>query len=340
MNKRAVRRSVRKALRSFAVFLCGSALCTALLLVVNAREAAHGIKALLLSGFDPREGLQKTLLYWPLLILAGLSFGLSWKAGFVNAGIPGQFTIGALLAMTAALLFALPWWVCLAAAALGGALWGALAGVMKPRFLLKEVLSGVMLNFIALYLTQWLWEEALSGRGDNASLYRSGVPVLWTGGNFSVHFGIPVALVLCTALWAALRYTVFGYEIRAGGFSREEALRAGIRADRNLSLAVALSGGLSGLSGGICLLTGMTDVPLSVISNQMGYLGMLAAGLSFFHPLGTVFTALASGAVLSGSEGLPSAFPQEAGQILFGLTLLGAAVLRRNQKVKLGGNGQ
>ena len=332
MNKRAVLRNVWKIIRSIAVFICGSLLCTAVLFFVNGREAAQGIKAMLFSGVLSEEGVQKTLLFWPLLLLCGLSFGLSWKAGFMNAGIPGQFTVGALLAMTVALPFSLPWWLCLIAAMLGGAAWGALAGMLKPHFLLKEVLTGVMLNFIALYLTQWIWEDALSGIGQDASLYHSVIPILWTGNGFSVHMGVPIALVLCALLWVVLRFTVFGYEIRAGGADREEAMRAGIRVGRNISLTAALSGGFAGLAGGMCLLSGLTDTTLSVISDQMGSLGIAVAMLSFCHPLGIAFAALAFGAVYAGSHGLPAVIPREASLILFGFALLGAAVLHRKKE--------
>ncbi|MBR5109370.1 MAG: ABC transporter permease [Clostridia bacterium] len=322
-------------MRSIAVFLGGAAFCALIFLFVNPQETVQGIEALLLPGLFSEEGVQKTLLYWPLLILAGVSFGLSWKAGFMNAGIPGQFTVGSLLAMAAALLFSLPWWICLAVAALGGAAWGALAGLLKPRFLLKEVLCAVMLNFIALYLTQWLWEDVFSGIGENAFLQQSAIPALWTGASFSVPMGLPIALVLCAALWAVTRYAVFGYELRAGGSNKEAALRAGMQVDRNVSLAVVLSGGFAGLAGGICLLSGLTDTALSVISNQMGFLGIPVALLSFCHPLGTVFSALAAASVCAGSECL--VFPWEAGQILFGFALLGAAVLYRKKGNNQGG---
>ena len=249
----------------------------------------------------------------------------------MNAGIPGQFTIGALLAMTAALLFSLPWWICLVFAALGGAGWGALAAMLKPRFLLKEVLAAVMLNYLALYLTQWLWEDVLSGIGEDASIQQSVIPTLWNGNRFTAHMGLPIALVLCAVLWAVMRYAVFGYEIRAGGSNRKAAMLAGMQVERNVTLAVALSGGFSGLAGGMCLLSGMTDTALWVTSNHMGFLGITAAMLSFCHPLGNVFAALAAAAVYAGSDSLPPIFPREAGEILFGFALLSAAVLHRNK---------
>ena len=334
MSGREGKRSVRRFLRSAAVFAISAGAVFALLLCAQPSEAFSGMKALLISGFSP-AGMQKTLLSWPLLLLTGLSVGCAWKTGFLHLGAPGQFTLGAFAAMSGALLLKLPWWVCLMLAALGGAVGGWVLSLIKNRTRLAEVLSAVMLNYTALCLTQWLWEDGLSGAAETASISSSALPVFPLGNQNAVSVGLPIALLLCAALWIVFKFTGIGYEVKAGGSSREAARRAGMPVERNRKLALALSGMLSGLAGGICLLSGMTDTALSVISVRMGYVGIAAAMLSFAHPIGIMAASLAAAGILTGSEALPPVYPQETGMLLLALTLLGsAATQRKNRKQK------
>ena len=334
MSGREGKRSVRRFLRSTAVFAISAGAVFALLLCAQPSEAFSGMKALLISGFSP-AGMQKTLLSWPLLLLTGLSVGCAWKTGFLHLGAPGQFTLGAFAAMSGALLLKLPWWVCLMLAALGGAVGGWVLSLIKNRTRLAEVLSAVMLNYTALCLTQWLWEDGLSGAAETASISSSALPVFPLGNQNAVSVGLPIALLLCAALWIVFKFTGIGYEVKAGGSSREAARRAGMPVERNRKLALVLSGMLSGLSGGICLLSGMTDTALSVISVRMGYAGIAAAMLSFAHPIGIMAASLAAAGILTGSEALPPVYPQETGMLLLALTLLGsAATQRKNRKQK------
>ncbi len=330
MKKRAGQRSGRRILRSLTVFAASAALCAALFLIVNPRESGDGLQALFLSGFSTQAGLRKTLLFWPLLLLSALSFGTAWKAGFVNLGLPGQFIVGAALALAGALLFALPWWVCLLAAAVTGAAWSLLSGILKTRFRVSEVLSGVMLNFLALYLAQWLWEDALSGRGEGGA--SSAMPGLLISEGVSVPAGLFLALGLCAAAWAAERFSVFGYEVKAGGSNPEAAARAGMPVQRNATITLALTGAFAGLAGGMCVLSGLTETTLAVVSGRMGFTGMAVSLLCFGHPLGMIPAAFLAAGLWTGGEALPSAFPGEAADLLAALTLLGASVLHGKRK--------
>ena len=332
MSRRGFRKSIRRILGSLAVFIISAGICAGILGCVNALQAIDVMRALLLSGFTDAECVLKTLMYWPLLILTGLSVGTARKAGVFQVGAQGQFIMGILLALIGALLLSLPWWACLALAALGGAVWNMRPGMLKNRSWVSAVLSAVMLNYIALYLTQWLWEDVLSSLGENAFLAYSVLPVLTVGNGLSVSLALPITLLLCLVLWAVMRFTVFGFEMNAAGSGQDVAERAGMPVKRNKMIVLILSGAFSGMAGGICLLSGMMDSSLSVISFQMGYTGIPVAMLCFSHPLGTVFTALAAAGVYAGSEAMPDVFPQEAVLILVALTLLGSAVLRLKKK--------
>lgn len=330
MKNTACSRAARRF--AFAVGAVGiSILCSAALLCCVAPDRAlTGIKTLLFSGFSSPESVKRVLLYWPLLILTGLSVGVGRKAGFVNTGAPGQFTIGALLALTGAMLFSLPWWACLLISFLGGALWGAVAGLLKTKLQVNEVLSTVMLNLVALYLTQWVWTDALEGReavfSSNAAL-----PVITVGGCvFSI--GLFLASFFCLVFWIVFRFRVWGYELRAGGDNPEAAKRAGMPVSKNALLAACLSGGLSGLAGAVCFLSGMTDTALSELSTVLGYAGLPVAWLCFSNPLGTMLTSLFAACALAGRENLPAEFPGEIAYVLLAVAALAEAVMQKNRK--------
>ena len=323
----------RRARRfAFAVGAVGiSILCSAALLCgVAPDRTLAGMKTLLFSGFSSPESVNRIFLYWPLLIFTGLSAGVGRKAGFLNTGAPGQFTIGALLALTGAMLFSLPWWACLLVSLLGGGMWGAVAGLLKTKFQVNEVLSTVLLNLIALYLTQWVWTDALEGReavfSSNAAL-----PVITVGGCvFSI--GLFLASFFCLVFWIVFRFRVWGYELRAGGDNPEAAKRAGMPVSKNALLAACLSGGLSGLAGAVCFLSGMTDTALSELSMVLGYAGLPVAWLCLSNPLGTMLTSLFAACALAGRENLPAEFPGEIAYVLLAVAALAGAVMQKNRK--------
>ena len=323
----------RRARRfAFAVGAVGiSILCSAALLCgVAPDRTLAGMKTLLFSGFSSPESVNRIFLYWPLLIFTGLSAGVGRKAGFLNTGAPGQFTIGALLALTGAMLFSLPWWACLLVSLLGGGMWGAVAGLLKTKFQVNEVLSTVLLNLIALYLTQWVWTDALEGReavfSSNAAL-----PVITVGGCvFSI--GLFLASFFCLVFWIVFRFRVWGYELRAGGDNPEAAKRAGMPVSKNILLAACLSGGLAGLAGAVCCLSGMTDTALSELSTVLGYAGLPVAWLCLSNPLGTMLTSLFAACALAGRENLPAEFPGEIAYVLLAVAALAGAVMQKNRK--------
>lgn len=326
MSKRKVRQSLGRILRSIAVFAAGAGLCAAVFLLADRSAAENGLKAVF-SGMISEEGLRKTLLHWPLLILTGLSAGVSRRAKRFDIGLPGQFMMGVLFAMAGALSVSLPWWACLGFAAIGGALWSGIAGLVKQGTRTGEAVCGAALNLIALYLAQWLWDTVFSGLDGNASLTGSALPALRFADGFSVSAGLPIALLLCLAAWIVARFTVFGYEMRASGDQPKAAKRAGMAVKRNLKLTVWLSGAFSGLAGGMCLLSGILEPSLPVIAHQVGFTGMAVALLSFCHPLGTALAAFVAAGVYTGTQALPLDDAQEAAGILLAATLLGCAVL-------------
>ena len=328
MSRRRFGRSLRRAFYVIAVWGASFAAVFVLLACANASEVGNGIKALLLSGFSSQAGLSKTLLYWPVILLAALAAGCSWQVGFLNLAVPGQMMLGAAAAMCGALVWRLPWWACLMLAAFGGALSGFTLSLIKTGVRIKPILCAVMFDFFALFLTQWLWEDVLNAAKDNAIA----LPTVFLGNGPEISLGVLIALLICLALWIMLRFTVTGYEIKAISSNRIAAKRAGMPTESIGKTVIVLSGALSGLAGGICILSGKAEsAVVTGLSMEMGAAGLAAALLCFGHPAGIAVAAFCLAGISSGSEALPSAYPREILFVLLALMLLGSAILHRNK---------
>jgi ABC-type uncharacterized transport system permease subunit len=294
--------------------------------------------------------LSQTLLQTTTLILCGLAVAFAFRCGMFNIGGQGQYFVGLYVANWLGHDFAsmspLPHiLLCIFAATLAGALWAGIAGLMKATVGAHEVITTIMLNWIAIWVGEWLFGDG--GPLQNAS--NPAVPIsndIATGARLPVFWGeqqlqgldigIFVALAALVVFWAILNRTTMGYEVRAVGFNPEAAAYGGINVKKNLIRAMAISGAFAGLAGAIDMLGylyhyGQTDIPFS----SVGFLGIAVALLGRNTAVGTGFAALLFGALLFGTtHGLTSNViqPELAGNLTYiiqGLVVLfiGADVL-------------
>jgi simple sugar transport system permease protein len=294
--------------------------------------------------------LSQTLLQTTTLILCGLAVAFAFRCGMFNIGGQGQYFVGLYVANWLGHDFAsmspLPHiLLCIFAATLAGAIWAGIAGLMKATVGAHEVISTIMLNWIAIWVGEWLFGDG--GPLQNAS--NPSVPIsndIATGARLPVFWGeqqlqgldigIFVALAALVVFWAILNRTTMGYEVRAVGFNPEAAAYGGINVKKNLVRAMAISGAFAGLAGAIDMLGylyhyGQTDIPFS----SVGFLGIAVALLGRNTAVGTGFAALLFGALLFGTtHGLTSNViqPELAGNLTYiiqGLVVLfiGADVL-------------
>jgi simple sugar transport system permease protein len=279
--------------------------------------------------------LQKTT---PLL-LGGLAVALSFRAGAWNIGAEGQLLAGA-LAATAIATRALPGapafvavpCLLLAAAAAGAAL-GALAGWLRAARGVSEVLSTLMLNFVALQLVALavhgpLQEAAGAYPQGDALPAAARLPALWR-----VHLGVPGALAAALAVHWLLFHTPTGFRLRAAGLAPRAARFAGIAPERHAALALGLAGALAGLAGAIEV-SGVTGRLFEGISPGHGYTAIAVALLARLSPLGVVPAALFFGALEAGAGAMQrqAGVPSVATEIVQGavvLLSLGFAAARR-----------
>jgi simple sugar transport system permease protein len=288
--------------------------------------------------------LQQTLIVVTPLILTGLAVAFAFRCGLFNIGGNGQYTVGAIVAVQFGVWFAglpgpLHVVVAMLAATLAGAAWGGIAGILKATTGAHEVITTIMLNWIALWVGSYLVgfngpmqdPRAISAPVTRPIADSAHLHVFW--GNpllQGLHIGFFIAVAMLFVYWILLNRTTLGYEVRAVGFNAEAARYGGISVGRNFFLAMAISGAFAGLAGSIDILGWEFNLDLTVVQTvQVGFIGIAVALLGRNSAIGIFFSALLFGALLTGTSTRnldPSVFqPQLAGnltRIIQGLVVL------------------
>ena len=294
--------------------------------------------------------LSQTLLQTTTLILCGLAVAFAFRCGLFNIGGQGQYFVGLFVANWLGVDFAgltpvLHILLCVVAGTLAGAVWAGIAGFLKATVGAHEVITTIMLNWIAFYVGYWLFGAGgpLQNSADKSIAISSDVadsaklPVIWGQQQLQgLHIGIFVAVAALIVFWAVLNRTTVGYEVRAVGFNPEAAAYGGINVKKNVVRAMAISGAFAGLAGtlditGYLYHYGQSDIPFS----SVGFLGIAVALLGRNTAAGVGLGALLFGALLFGTtHGLTSNViqPELAGSLTYiiqGLVVLfiGADVL-------------
>jgi general nucleoside transport system permease protein len=240
-------------------------------------------------------GLDETILKAIPLLLTGLTIAVAFRAGVWNIGGEGQFIAGALAAFVAA-RFGLV--AALIASVIAGAAWASIASLLRWWRNAPEVLTTILLNFIAINLLGWCVNGPLqeaSARYPQSDAVSVALPQLG-----EVHAGVVLAVAAALAMWWLLYHTGEGLRLRATGFNPNAAKFAGVNVDAQIFRAMAISGGCAGLAGGIELL-GVTHRLFERFAAGYGYSGIAVALLAQLHPLGTIVSAFFFGALATGA---------------------------------------
>ena len=256
--------------------------------------------SILISGsVGSRFALEGTLLKSIPLLLTGLSVGIAFRAGVWNIGGEGQFLVGALGAFLGARYGMV---AALAASLIAGALWASIASALRLWRNAPEVLTTILLNFIAIHLLGYAVNGPLqeaSGKYPQSDAVPAAA-MLPSLGASELHAGIVIAVVAAIGSWFLLFRTAEGLRLRASGFNRSAARWAGININAQLVRAMAVSGAMAGLAGGIELL-GVTHRLFERFAAGYGYAGIAVALLAQLHPLGTLASAFFFGALTTGA---------------------------------------
>jgi simple sugar transport system permease protein len=266
-------------------------------------------RALLEGAFLSTDGLIDTLVRATPLVLAGLSVGLCFKAGLFNIGGQGQFLMGGLFAGWAGAelagadpIVAVP--VAVLAGAAGGALFGFIPGWLKAYTGAHEVVTTIMLNYIAALIVSWAILGPLRDQG--ASFARSpdvgnaGLPIIAGSPGHEMHAGVLIALLAVPILWWVLARTTAGFELRTVGASPDAARYAGMRPRLVITATLTIGGLLAGLAGAVEILGVARYIPATYATN-VGFEAITVALLGRANPFGILFGALLIGALHAGA---------------------------------------
>ena len=276
------------------------------------------------------------------LIMTGLSVAFAFKTGLFNIGAAGQYTVGAFMALYSAIVLKLPWWACLIASALGGAVWGAIPGIFKAFLNVNEVITSIMFNWIGLYTVNTLIYQGGSGPMYNLkttktyTLKESASQALlpsfnvkvggkdYFGNMFRPTIGIFIAIAVAVLIWVIINKTTFGYELKACGHNKNAAKYAGINEKSNIVLSMTIAGALAGLGAGLFYLSGSKEwEPLvSTALPATGFNGISVALLASSNPIGCIFSAIfISHITVGGGYMDASIFPGEVSSIISGVVI-------------------
>ena len=319
----------------------GLALCSALIAAAG-KGVIASYAALADGAFGSKKALYETLVQATPLILTGLAVAFAFRAQVWNIGAEGQFFAGTMgsffvidLAGDSAPRAAMIALILVAAAA-GGALWGAVAGVLKARFGTNEIITTVMLNFIILFILSYL----LGGpwRADDTFYFQTErfpesaqFPRLVDGAR--LHLGFVVAVAAALAVGVLLNRTALGYEVRGIGVNPRAGAYKGISAARTTVLVMLISGAIAGLAGA-GEVAGVHHRLQLGISNNVGFVGIIIALVGRLHPAGVVVAAIGFGALVNGATtmqietGVPAALVDVVQGVSLVLVLVATVAVR------------
>ena len=297
---------VQTLLASLVCILLGLLVGYIALLIINPKGATEAIISVVKNFWaysKPDKQLKNfgvTLVTTAPLLMCSLSVLFAYKVGLFNIGAAGQYVAGAGACLYFALALRMPWYVCMIAAMLAGALLGAVSGMLKAYRNVNEVISCIMLNWISLYLVNMLLSPVKNPTGKDtytlASQNKAAIlPTLGLDKIFNqknVTIAIPLAVLMCIIIWILLNKTLLGYELRATGLNKNAAKYCGMKDKFNIILTMAIAGALAGMGASLLYLSDFEQWAVTQASLPgTGFNGIAAAFLGGLNPIGAIFSS-------------------------------------------------
>ncbi|QBP41436.1 ABC transporter permease [Paenisporosarcina antarctica] len=304
-----------------------------------------GAIVMLVSGYDPIAGysalwngifgdvytMGETIRQITPYILAGLAVAFAFRTGLFNIGVEGQLIVGWFAAAYVGVAFDLPKMIhlplAILAAAAAGALWGFIPGLLKARFKVHEVIVTIMMNYVALHTTNAL-VRAISDGGDNTGPINPNASLrsdfLANMTDFSrLHYGIIIALVMVLVMYIILEKTTLGFELKAVGLNQHASEYAGMNVNKNIILAMVISGAFAGLGGAMEALGTFGFASVKGGFTGIGFDGIAVALLGANTPLGIIFGATLFGSLKYGATNMPNeaGIPEEIVSIVIAIII-------------------
>ncbi|WP_409292372.1 ABC transporter permease [Peribacillus sp. SCS-37] len=305
-----------------------------------------GTIIMLVSGYDPLAGFSalfygmfgdvfyagETIRQVTPYILSGLAVAFAFRTGLFNIGVEGQVLVGWLASVWVGLAFDLPKVIhlplAILAAAAAGAFWGFIPGFLKARFRVHEVIVSIMMNYIALHITNNIIRTVLSKNADRTpDVHESAMlksVFLSENTDFSrLHWGFLIALLGAFLMWFILEKTAKGYELRSVGFNHHASEYAGMNVNRNIILSMVISGAFAGVAGSMEGLGTFGYASIKGGFTGIGFDGIAVALLGGNTSIGIILSAILFGGLKVGALNMPleTGIPTELVDIIIALII-------------------
>ena len=317
-----------------------SFLVGAIFLLVMGISPIAAYTKLFTSIFGSVKSMSYCVVYGTPLIFTGLAVAFSFRTGVFNIGAEGQFVMGSMAACVVGILFQdLPGplliVLCFLAATAAGALWGMLVAMLKVKWGINEVLSMIMFNWIAFYLSNYIADlqaihnegqaEATKNVADSARIL---FPESWRKATCpSANWGILLAVIAVVAMYIIIEKTTLGYSLKAVGFNNNAAQYGGISVNRSVYMAMAISGALAGIGGAVQLLGMGGRISIFTSQEGFGFQGISVALIGASNPIGVLFAGIFYGAMKFGGTKLNLiGAPSEVINIIMGTVVFFIAI--------------
>lgn len=340
---------LKKPITSTIIAIIFGFLVASLILAAAGYNPIQAFSALFAGIYSKPKYLSNTIIKSTPIILTGLSVAFAFKTGLLNMGAEGQYIMATVAVTTLGILLDLPPViqvpVLLLAGMAAGALYGGIVGWLKARFGIHEVITGIMLNWIALYFNNLVANMPLFHKPNSTGTYlinesgyttilsqfkksAEGKEALMASGSFGemflktdVNVGIIIAVIAVVALSILLNRSSKGYRLRAVGANKDAAEFGGIDVKRNMVHGMLIAGAVAGLAGAI-VITGMAPHKISVLTafENNGWNGLSVSLIAGNSPIGCLFSGLLFGGLIYGGQSIQSEIgaPSEIINIMLG----------------------
>jgi simple sugar transport system permease protein len=304
----------------------------ALIMLVSGYNPAKGYIALWNGAFGQNFYVGETLRLATPYIFSGLAIAFAFRTGLFNIGAEGQLIVGWIAAVWVGMAFDLPKIIhlplAILAAAAAGALWGFIPGILKARLRVHEVIVTIMMNYIALHISNYLIRNILSKQQDTTPhIHKSASlssPFFQKITDFStLHSGIYLAILAALIMWFIIEKTTLGFELKSVGFNQSASEYAGMNVSRSIVFSMAISGAFAGLGGAMEGLGNYGFAYLQSSFTGIGFDGIAVALLGGNKALGVLIAAVLFGALKVGALNMPvdAGVPNELVNIVIALII-------------------
>jgi general nucleoside transport system permease protein len=303
-----------------------------IVMIISGYNPVAGYSALVYGAFGDPYYIGETIRQTTPYILSGIAVAFAFRTGLFNIGVEGQLIVGWLAAVWVGVSFDLPKVIhlplAILAAALAGALWAFIPGILKAYLRVHEVIITIMMNYIALHVTNAIIRSVLSDKGfkskpvhESASLRSDFLDAITY--HSTLHYGIIIAIIGAIIMWFLLEKTTKGFELRAVGFNQHASQYAGMNVKRNIIVSMVISGAFAGVAGAMEGLGTFGNISTKAGFTGIGFDGIAVALIGGNNAFGILLSALLFGALKVGALEMPSSadVPTELVDIIIALII-------------------